>query len=146
MQQNQDNISCVGKFVRTFVVHAPQSGRPEIRKNPLHNERPHIHLPQNQESAQIPGFWNPMVNLKGVVGFFSDHKSSSAGSIPVSPNRHGSTREQIIPPESVRACKLIRMTGVKSIDRWAKQPSPEGFIYRSQSAKIRTFPPTWRDI
>jgi hypothetical protein len=52
---------------------------------------------RNQESAQIPGFWNPMVkNTKipgfwnpmvknGVMGFFSDHKSSSTGSIPVSP-------------------------------------------------------------
>jgi hypothetical protein len=25
---------------------------------------------RNQESAQIPGFWNPM---EGAVGFFSDH-------------------------------------------------------------------------
>ena len=66
---------------------------------------------RNQESAQIPGFWNPMV--KWCNGIFSDQKSSSAGSSPVSPNRHGSTREQIIPPEPPRTCKLMRMTGSK---------------------------------
>jgi hypothetical protein len=27
---------------------------------------------RNQESTQIPGFWNPMVK-NGVMGFFSDH-------------------------------------------------------------------------
>ncbi len=37
----------------------------------------------------------------------------SAGSTPVSPNRHGSTREQIIPPEPARTCKLMRMSGSK---------------------------------
>ncbi len=56
----------------------------------------------------------------------SVHKSSSVGSIPVSPNRHGSTREQIIPPEPVRTCKLLIMTGSKKYipDRWGKQPNP----------------------
>jgi hypothetical protein len=48
---------------------------------------------------------------KGAVGFFSDHKSSSAGSIPKSPNRQGSNRDQVIPPEPSRTCKLMRMTG-----------------------------------
>jgi len=38
---------------------------------------------------------------------------NSAGSIPVSPNRNGSTREQVIPPEAGRTCKLIHMTGSK---------------------------------
>jgi hypothetical protein len=30
---------------------------------------------RNQDSEQIPGFWNPMVKrrTKGAVGFFSDH-------------------------------------------------------------------------
>jgi hypothetical protein len=27
---------------------------------------------RNQESLQIPGFWNPMVE-NGAMGFFSDH-------------------------------------------------------------------------
>jgi hypothetical protein len=85
-----------------------------LRKIPLHHFLPLDS--RNQESAQIPGFWNPMVKngamgfeqipgfwnpiVKiGAMGFFSDYKSSSAGSISVPPNSHGSTREQIIPPE-----------------------------------------------
>jgi hypothetical protein len=31
------------------------------------------------------------------MGFLSDHKSSSTGSIPVSPNRHGINQRKIIP-------------------------------------------------
>jgi hypothetical protein len=65
-------------------------------------------ISRNQESAQIACFWIPMV--KWCNGIFQ--KSSSAGSIPVSPNRHGSTREQVI-PEPPRTCKLMRMTGSK---------------------------------
>ena len=55
----------------------------------------------------------PINGKNGAMGFFSDQKSSPAGSIPVSPKRHGSTREQIIPPEPARTCKLMRMTGSK---------------------------------
>jgi hypothetical protein len=31
------------------------------------------------------------------MGFLSDHKSSSTGSTPVSPNRHGINQRKIIP-------------------------------------------------
>ncbi len=87
--------------------------------------------------AQIPGFWNPKVKMVQLefsliknraphgLGFCA-HRSilfSSAGSIPVSPNRHGSTREQsslLNQPELVRWCAW---PGVKSIIRWAQKPS-----------------------
>ncbi len=83
-------------------------------------------------SAQIPGFWNPMVKwcnwdfLWSKIGIVSDQKSSSAGSIPVSPNRNGSTREQsshLSHPELVSWCAW---PGEKSIDRWTQKPSPCG--------------------
>jgi hypothetical protein len=73
--------------------------------------------------------WNPMVKY-GAIRFFSDQKSSSAGSSPVSPNRHGSTREQSIPPEPARTFKLMRMTGSKKYSPVGKKPSPVwGSIY-----------------
>jgi hypothetical protein len=80
----------------------------------------------------------------GAMGSFSDHKSSSAGSIPVSPNRHGSTREQIIPPEPSRTCKYKvdahDRRGVKSIDRWEQKPSPVwGSIYDQRKIPLHHF-------
>ncbi len=93
---------------------------------------------RNQESAQIPGFWNPMV--KRCSGIFPDHKSSSAGSILVSPNRHGSTREQIIPPDPARTCKLMRMTGSKKYSPVGKNsPAPCGARFTTREKSHCTF-------
>jgi hypothetical protein len=71
---------------------------------------------------------------------FSAHKSRSAGSIPVSPNRHGSTREQIIPPEPGRTCKLMRMTGSKQYSPVGTKPSPVwGSIFDQGKSQLHHF-------
>ena len=77
------------------------------------------------------------------MGFFSDHKSSSVGSIPVSPNPIPNP----IPEEnksshlSARVCKLMHMTGSKMYRPVGKKPSPVwGSIYDQR--KIRGAPIT----
>jgi hypothetical protein len=105
------------------------SGDYVIRKNPITPiftigfQKPGISEDFWFLETQIPGFWNPMVK-KSVIGFFSDHKSRSVGSILVSPNRHGSSREQIIPSETVRTCKLMFMTGSKKYIPVVTKPNP----------------------
>jgi hypothetical protein len=47
-------------------------------------------LPLIPETRNLCRFLVSGINGKiGTMGFFSDHKSSSAGSTPVSPNKHG---------------------------------------------------------
>jgi hypothetical protein len=72
------------------------------------------------------------------MGYLSDHKSSSAGSIPVSPNRHGINQRKIIPlkefPETTS--KLMLMTGNKKYSPvGTKSPAPCGarFMIREKS-------------
>ena len=52
-------------------------------------------------------------SLVSTMGFFSEHKSSSTGSIPVSPNRHGIKQENKSSHLTFRTCKLMHMTGSK---------------------------------
>jgi hypothetical protein len=103
------------------------------RKIPLHHFLPLDS--RNQESA------HPMVK-NGAMGFFSDHNSSSTGSIPVSPKGHGSTREQIIPSEPARTFKLMRMTGSKKYSPVGTKPSPMwGSIYDQRKIPLHHFLP-----
>jgi hypothetical protein len=54
-----------------------------------------------------------LVHFVSAMGFYSKHKSSSTGSIPVSPNRHGIKQEIKSSHPSFRTCKLMHMTGSK---------------------------------
>jgi hypothetical protein len=61
----------------------------------------------------------------GAMGFFSDHKSSSA---------------QIIPPEPDRTCKLMRMTGSKKYSTVGSKPSRVwGSIYYQRKITLHHF-------
>ena len=88
----------------------------------------------------------PLVLENSAMGFFSDHKSSPTSSIPVSPNRHGinqSKNHQLKEFAKIihsRTCKLMRMTGGKSIARWAQRPSPVwGSIYDHKKITLHYF-------
>ena len=76
------------------------------------------------------------------MGFFSDHKSSSAGSIPVSPNPIPNP----IPEEnksshlSARTCKLMHMSGSKMYSPVGKKPRPVwGSIHDQRKIPLHLF-------
>jgi hypothetical protein len=70
------------------------------------------------------------------MGFFSDHKSRSVGSIPVSPNRHGIKQENKSSHPSVRICKLM-CKKYRPVD--TKVQSRVGFDYEQRKIPLNLF-------
>jgi hypothetical protein len=91
---------------------------------------------RNKESAQIPGFWIPMV--KWCMGFFFDQNRAPWVQFPclqidtVQPENKSSHLSQ---PGLVSWCAW---PGVKSIARWSQKPSV-GLDFWSEKNPITTF-------
>ncbi len=99
----------------------------------------------DQRNSQLHGFLvSGIQRSNGAIGIVSDQKSSSTGSIPVSPNRHGSTREQSSHLSQSELVSWCAWPGVKSIARWAQKPSPCGarfLIRENPNCTIHTHSP-----